>query len=233
MGDLFYSVDSGTMISGLLFIIFFVVINFSLSRIFKKERASGVIISLCTSLLAVYGINKTNLNLSGLFFNLGISEELLSSIIPWIILIGIVLASFVKDSATGKRRFRLYRTFLILGGVLIILGLTPIIYQKGVVLIAGIIFFLIGLGLWLKNKIHLKKNVESGRGVDILIEEARNFKHWALRQRNPKFYGTWAYFIGYLHRKRGYPRGETAICNQLGISQRDFVTVFRRYGLVS
>jgi hypothetical protein len=231
MSELLSNIDPNTMVLGLVFIILYVLINFSLSKIFKKERASSAIISLCISLLAVYGLNRTDLNFSNIFFNLGFSENTLYLIVPWIILGLAILASFVKDKTTGKRSFRLYRLLIALGAMIFIIGLTPI-YQKAIFIAAGLILILLGFFLWLRKKIHLKKNINPVDGTNILIEEAKNFKKWALRQRNPKFYGGWTYFVSYLHHKRGYPRGAKAICNQLGISQRDFDNIFNKYGLV-
>lgn len=162
INELLYNIDPNTMILGLVFIILYVLINFSLSKIFKKERASSAIISLCVSLLAVYGINRTDFDLSGIFFNLGFSENILYIIVPWIILGLAILASFVKDKTTGKRSFRLYRLLIALGAMIFIIGLTPI-YQKAIFIVAGIILILLGFFLWLRKKIHLKKKHKSSR----------------------------------------------------------------------
>jgi hypothetical protein len=232
MGDLLHSIDPSTMILGLVFIILYVLINFSLSKIFKKERASSAIISLCVSLLAVYGLNMIDFNLSGVLFNLGISEDLLYLIVPWIILGVAIWASFVKDKTTGKINFRLYRLFMILGAILLLIGLIPGVYEQTIFIIAGIILILLGIILWSIKKVNIRRNTNPLNGVDILIEEARNFRRWALRQKNPKFYGSWTYFVSYLYNKRGYPKGAKAICNKLGISQRDFDNIFNKYGLV-
>jgi hypothetical protein len=233
MGDLFYSIDPSTMILGLIFIVLYVIIHFSLSKVFKKERASSTIISLCISLLAVYGLNRIDFNLSGILFNWGISEDILYLIVPWIILGITILVSFVKDKTTGKISFRLYRLLLILGAILLLIGLIPGVYEQTIFIIAGIILILLGIILWFIKKVNLKKNTNPADGVDILIEEARNFKRWALKQKNPRFYGSWAYFISYLYYKRGYPKGEKAICNKLAISQRDFINIFNKYGIVN
>lgn len=240
IGDTLYRIDSNTMVLGLFFIIFYILINLPLKRVFKRERASSTILSLCVSLLAVYGINRMNWDLSRLFFSLGFSENVLYAIVPWILLGLVVLASFSKDSLTGKRKFRLYRFFMILGALLIFLSFFA--YEKAVLLIAGIILIGIGLFLWFRRKkkddLNPQNNNKDNRqgnnkeGLNILIEEAKNFKSWALRTNNPKFYGSWAYFISYLSKKRGYPRGEWAICQKLGITKNDFVRIFNRYGKV-
>jgi LPXTG-motif cell wall-anchored protein len=148
MSELLYNIDPSTMILGLVFIILYALINFSLSKIFKKERASSAIISLCVSLLAVYGLNMIDFNLSGVLFNLGISEDLLYLIVPWIILGVAIWASFVKDKTTGKINFRLYRLFMILGAILLLIGLIPGVYEQTIFIIAGIILILLGILFW-------------------------------------------------------------------------------------
>jgi len=232
MGDLLYSIDPNTMILGLVFIILYVLIHFSLSKIFKQERASSTIISLCISLLTVYGINRIDFDLSRVLFNWGVTEDILYLVVPWIILGVSIWASFVKDKVTGKINFRLYRLFLILGAILFLIGLIPGVYENVIFIVIGIILILLGIILWFIKKVNFRRNANPLNGVDILIEEARNFKRWALHQRNPKFYGGWTYFVSYLHYKRGYPQGAKAICNKLRISQRDFDAIFNKYGLV-
>jgi hypothetical protein len=233
MNDLLYSIDPNTMILSLVFIIFYILINFSLSKIFRKERTTSALISLCISLLTVYGLNRIDLDLSRFLFNLGVSEDLLYLVVPWIILGLAIWGSFVKDRVTGKRSFRLYRLFMILGAILILIGLIPGVYENALFIISGIILIALGIILWAMRKARKRRNANPMNGVDILIEESRNFKRWALKQKNPKFYGGWTYFINYLHYKRGYPKGQKAICNQLGVSPRDFDAIFNKYGLVN
>jgi predicted membrane channel-forming protein YqfA (hemolysin III family) len=177
-------------------------------------------------------LNRIDLDLNRFLFNLGVPEDLLYLIIPWLILGLAIWGSFVKDRITGKRSFRLYRLFLILGTILIIIGLIPGVYENALFIISGIILMILGIILWAMRKARNRRNINPMNGVDILIEEARNFKRWALKQKNPKFYGGWTYFVNYLHYKRGYPKGQKAICNQLGVSPRDFDSIFNKYGLV-
>lgn len=233
ISDMFSSIDPNTMLLGLLFIIFYVLINFSLSKVFKKERASSAIISLCVSLLAVYGLNKLNWDLSGVYLNLGLSEEFLYSVVPLIILGLAILGSFVKDSMTGRRKFRLYRLFMILGGLLILLSFFA--YEQTILFIAGIVLILIGLFLLWRIK---KKGTSPAPGAlgnnnrrDELIKRAKQFHDWAKSQSNPKFAGSWANFIFWLNGNR---RGghEADFCQTYGVSQGEFVKIFQDYGLV-
>jgi hypothetical protein len=151
LNDMLYGIDPNTMLLGLLFIIFYVLINFSLTKVlFKKEKASSTIVSLCVSLLAVYGINRTNLNISGMFSKIGVNDTIIYAVVPWIILGLAVLASFTKDKTTGKRSFRLYRLLMVLGAFLLLLSFFA--YQQMITLIAGIILIVLGLLLWIKVK---------------------------------------------------------------------------------
>jgi LPXTG-motif cell wall-anchored protein len=230
LNDFLYSVAPNTMLLGLLFIIFYIFINFSLSKIFREERASSAIISLCVSLLAVYGINRTSLDISGIFSSIGISEELIYAVVPWLIIGLAILGSFVKDKITGRKRFRLYRLFIILGAFLIILSFFA--YEQTVLLIAGIALILIGLFLLWKSKKKGTLPPQVGtNGSDALIAAAKKFKDWAKRQSNPRFVGSWASFINYLKRG-GWVGSEAEICNRLRISQNDFVRIFNKYGRV-
>jgi hypothetical protein len=239
LNDLLYSIDPNTMLLGLLFIIFYGLINLSLSRVFKKERSTSTVISLCVSLLAVYGINRTNLDISGLFYKVGISDTLIYAVVPWIILGLSFLFSFAKDQ-TGRRRFRFCRLLMILGAFLILLSFFA--YQTAVVLIVGIVLIVLGLLLWLKIKKKLNLNfsgnkttpgqkVNPNQGRDYLTKVAKRFHDWAIHQPKPRFVGNWAYFINYL-KKGGLGRSEAEICQRLGISQHDLIHIFKKHGLV-
>lgn len=228
--DIFNTIDPNTMVLGLLFIIFYVFINLSLSRIFKKERASAAIISLSISLLAVYGINKLNWDLNGFVSNIGISENFLYAVVPWIILGLAVLGSFVKDES-GRRKFRLYRLLMILGALLIVLSFFA--YEQGITMIIGIALIALGILIWwFVTKKKATPQIQGGaNGRDALIRAAKQFHSWARRQPNPKFSGSWAMFINWLG-KGGWGRSEAEICQRLNISQGEFVHIFNRYGRV-
>jgi hypothetical protein len=146
VNELLYAIDPNTMILGLVFIILYIIIHFSLAKIFRNDRASSVILSLCISLLAVYGLNRTTWNFSNFFFDLGITEDIFYIVVPWIILGLAVLASFAKDNITGKKKFKLYRLFLALGLMIFLIGLTPV-YQKNTFLIIGVILLILGIVL--------------------------------------------------------------------------------------
>src|SRR3989344_2457589 len=236
--DLLGNIDPNTMVLGLLFIILLVLINFSLMKFFKKEKTTPTIISLCVSLLAVYGISRTNFDLTGLIYGIGISEETLYLIVPLLILIFLALLFW---------KVGLSRTFICLGIILIILSFTPLIYEKSTVLIIGGILVVLGSLIWLfKNRRNKKKGIlnsqgennsprtsqeqenKKQKGLDFLANAARRFKRWAIDTGNPRFNGSWAMFINWLG-KGGYGRTEREICERLGITRHDFVRIFNKY----
>jgi LPXTG-motif cell wall-anchored protein len=188
LNDFLYTIDPNTMLLGLLFIIFYIFINFSLSKIFKNDKSSSTIVSLCVSLLAVYGINRTNFDLNGLLSRIGLNSDLIYTVVPWIILGLAILASFGKD-ANGKRKFRFYRFFMILGAFLILLSFFA--YEQGVLMIIGIALILLGLFLFWRSK---KKGTPQTPNVNNPVDtpEIRMQRERRLRSINElrqKYYG--------------------------------------------
>lgn len=136
-----YAIDPNTMLLGLLFVAFFAVLNFALFRMFKNKGTAGII-AFCMSLGAVYGINKLNFDISDWVYGFGISENALYTIVPILILAGLIFMIW---------KLKLSRTLTLLGALLIIASFTPIIYEKSTVLIVGIILFVPGIILWIIN----------------------------------------------------------------------------------
>jgi len=240
LGDVFYNVDADTLVLGLLFVIFFALTNLALNKTLKN-RGTASVVAFCVSLLAVFGFSRTNLDFSGLFYSIGMSEKVLYTIVPILILLGFIFMIW---------KLKLARALMATGVILIILSF--FVYEKLLLLGIGLALLIIGAILWFR-KGRLKKNLTNNpndnsrdkerekereisrnrdRGLSTLKHEAKRFNRWARNQNNPQFYGTWAYFISYLYNNRGYPKGEAAVCEKLGISVSDFVNIFNRYGLV-
>lgn len=224
INDFLYSIDANTMLLGLLFVIFFAFVQFALSKTLRDRTSSGII-SFCVSLLAVYGINRTNLNVAGLFSNIGLTENLIYTVVPIIIIAGLIFMIW---------KLKLPLTLILIGALLIIASLIPnLIYEKGIVMIVGIVLLMVGLYLWFRARKKKAQNPQqnTGNGRDALISAAKKFHDWAKRQPNPKFVGSWANFINYLKRG-GWGGGEAEICQRLNISQGEFVHIFNKYGKV-
>ncbi len=146
--DFFNSIEPETMSLSLLFFIFFALLFYALSKVFKDRygepnKAVAGTISLAVSLLIVYGIYQYGFDIGDLFYGLGISAEILYLIVPIIFLI---LAIFLIK----KIRFS---GFLIVFGLFVILltAFTEIFYEKGLVTAIGIVLLVIGLLLWRRS----------------------------------------------------------------------------------
>ena len=130
-------------IYAIVFVIFFIVLNFAMSRVFPKGPAG--LIAFCVSLLGVVGLNQIGFDMSKWLFKIGINENNIATILPIVLLIFLILISRKKDKTTGKRKFLWQRPFLLLGALFIIVGLTDLVYQKIFSIILGIVLFVLGL----------------------------------------------------------------------------------------
>jgi hypothetical protein len=147
LGELLSRIDSSTLILGSLFIIFFALIYFSLSKtIFSKEPALGGVIAFALSMLIIYGINKSDYDIEGFFYNLGVTSDVLYSIIPILLIIAIIFMGV---------KFGLGVVLAVVGGGFIILSFTDWIYEKTILFIIGAI--ILGIGVWLTLRRSKKK----------------------------------------------------------------------------
>lgn len=74
--------------------------------------------------------------------------------------------------------------------------------------------------------------IQSKRGMQVLIYEAKQYKAWADSQSNPGFLKNWAKFIGYLKQK-GYGSSEADICQRLYVQPGILRRIVKRYILSS
>jgi hypothetical protein len=167
LSDLLENIESSTVLLVAVFTISFAILNFALSKFFKDKsgepnKAIVGVIAFVMSFLITYGINKTGFDIEGLFFNIGISSELLYTIIPIIIIGGLALIIWKYKK----------KSLFILGGLLILLSF--FIYEKTLILTLGIILVIIGIGLSFIKK---KPRINSG------ISRAPKYR--ATRPRGP------------------------------------------------
>lgn len=140
VSDLLNAIDESTLVLISIFLITFVLLFFALNRAFKGNTATSGIISVMASLLITYGINKTGFDISGLFSDIGISGEIFSTILPIVIVAGIVflIIKFAKNS------------LLIIGGLFLLLSL--FVYAQTLLIVVGVILiavrFFIPKGKW-------------------------------------------------------------------------------------
>jgi hypothetical protein len=154
------SIDSSTILLGSVFILSFALLHFSLSRAFKGEnKGTATVMSLVIALLITWGINKSGLNFEGFFYNLGISGDFLFTIASLLIIGGIIF--LIIKLGVGW-------ALTIIGGLLILVSFTELVYQNGLFFILGLIPLIIGI------IILVKKNKEKNR-------EKKYLKRWGWR----------------------------------------------------
>ncbi len=142
-------IDSSIIPFGIVFILLFTLVFYGASRIFRDKygnvsKGTAGVIAFCISLLAVWGIYRSNWDISSFFYGLGISETAL-----WVIgIIAFVIIAFLMIKALKFCGF-----MMVLGAGLMLIGiLTDWVYQKAVIIIVGVALLLLGLWLCVKKK---------------------------------------------------------------------------------
>lgn len=140
LSGLLNQIDESTLVLFAIFLIVFVLLFFSLKKVFRGDTTTSGIISVMLSLLITYGINKTGFDIQGLFYNIGISGDILSTALPIVILAGIVflIIKLAKNS------------LLAIGGLSILLSF--FVYAQTLLIVIGVVLiivrFLIPKGVW-------------------------------------------------------------------------------------
>jgi len=138
IGSLLDLVDESNLILSSLFIVTFSILFFSLQKFFKGNNATAGIVSAAIALVTVYFVNKSGFDISGFFFDMGISEEVMWTVIPILIIVGAIFA--IIKLKTGS--------LLLFGGLLILLSFFA--YEGVLLIFLGIV--LIGLGAFFLSK---------------------------------------------------------------------------------
>lgn len=132
------SITSGispqTVTLAILFIVFFLVLNFSTSKIFKGNKTVSTIISLALSLLIIYWINQSA-SVGNLFSGIGISGDNLYTI-GAILIVAFSIFLFVKIKSLA---------LFVIGGILILVGVMGWVYETSTVILIGIISVVVGI----------------------------------------------------------------------------------------
>jgi len=123
-----------------IFLIFLGVLSFPLKRTFGK--GTGGMLSLVIALLITGGLYFSGFDVQGLFFNIGVGDDIITTFVP-LILIGALIYLLLKF----KSKF-----FLIAGIISILIALFKLFYETTIMWIIGIVCLLIGLLLWWKGK---------------------------------------------------------------------------------
>ena len=149
LDSMFAGLDAATVTLAILFVIFFAVLYFATSKVFKSKDQFGkdnktipAVLSLAISLLIVYWINQSA-SVGNLFSNFGLSDTTLYTI-GGIALIALTIFLFVKLKVGGA--------LLILGGICFIAALTNLVYNTTAFWIIGAILIVLGLIFMFKKK---------------------------------------------------------------------------------
>ncbi len=153
LSSILNSIDPSTMILGLIFIVAFALLNYSLSRVFRDNKTIGVIIAFSLSIGIIYAINLTGLDFQGFFYGIGFSSGILYTIIPFLLIGGAIYLVIKFDFGT---------MLAIVGGFLFLIGLTDLVYEKGFVITIGLILFFIGIWIKRKKKPSINNNIGNG-----------------------------------------------------------------------
>jgi hypothetical protein len=167
---LLYNIDIESLLLGLAFVLILAIVMAVLGRFprFRKNPAIKTVIAFSVSMLSVYGISKTRINLENLFYNLGFTEDLLYNVIL-IVFIGFFA---VAGYARKVRKWRLYRPLILLGFMLTVASFTPIIYEKGITLAVSLPMLIIGIFLWWRKWKWYAKNRKEKEYSDIRTKRA-------------------------------------------------------------
>lgn len=144
LSDFLSSIDQSTVILFVIFIVAFAVLFFAFLKFFKKNQAIAGTVAVALAFLITYGMSKMDLDLENIFFEIGLSEELLSVILP---IIGILVGIFVIIKLKKKSLF-------VFGGLLVLAAFFT--YEKIVPIVIGCILIFIG--------IVISRKKDSGRG---------------------------------------------------------------------
>lgn len=141
------SITSGispqTVTLAVLFVVFFLVLNFSTSKIFKGNKSVSTIISLALSLLIIYWINQS-VSVGNLFSGIGISGDNLYTL-GAIFIIAFSIFLFVKIKSLA---------LFVIGGILILVGVAGWVYATSTVILIGVSLVVVGIFFAIVKKKH-------------------------------------------------------------------------------
>ena len=142
LGSFFNNIPPSTIVLGAVWIASFSLVYFAMLKFMKGEMATAAAVSFAISTFITWGVNKSGLNIENLFLDIGISSEILSSILP-ILIIGVIIILFVMLKT---------RALLVIGGILSILSFTNLIYEKTTLLVVGLIILGIGVTIEIRKR---------------------------------------------------------------------------------
>lgn len=140
-----YSIDPSLAILGSIFLLSLFIFNFALSRtVLRENKVMPPSIALILAFLVIYSLNKFGWDYQRFFYNLGLSESLLSGF-GWII---IVIAIIFLGMKIGFQW-----ALMGMGTLLVLMSIyfTEFIEYPGFFFLLGPILVAIGLYKWWKS----------------------------------------------------------------------------------
>lgn len=204
-------IDPTLLTLAIVFVIAFGVLYFSVSKIFKGNKAISAVIAIALSFLIVYWVNNL-VSLATLFSGWGISDETLYTVGP-ILLLALIIFLFVKLKLAG--------VCLILGGIFILAGITGLVYSTDIAIIIGIVLAVIGLIALLKKKGKIKFSGPRENWVSSR-QAARN------RESPARDYNARNYNIQHERERIAEQQREIARANAMRVAGEDYAREERR-----
>jgi len=160
IGDFLDGIGGENLILGSVFALTFIIISFSLNRVFNNKSLAnsiGGILGLLLTYSVYRGGTILGFNFQSWIYNL-IPESLIFTLLPWVIIGGLVYGGYRIG----------WWTAVLFGLALMALGIFNLVYARSLITIIGLIILLIGIFFLIKKK----TGINSGRNP--LIQTPQN-----------------------------------------------------------
>ena len=134
--NFFELIDQNFLFKGLFFLLFFALIYLVLMRWTKDQGTSGVIAISGSLIIVLLFFERINGDFRNISSNSALNEQILYYFIPIVLVLTIVFLF---------RKINFRKTLLILGIALVIMSLTPIIYETLIVFSIGVCLIIISI----------------------------------------------------------------------------------------
>ena len=150
LGDFLNSVDESLIVLGMIFLIVYAVISYSLNNVFRGNKVVSGTIAFAIALLVIWGVNRSGFDYNGLFYNFFffLPTGFIETIWP-LILFGLFVIFTIRYGLVNGAG----RLLTILGVLMIFLNFTGIFYEEGTSLVIGLLLFFAGLMITFRSRI--------------------------------------------------------------------------------
>ncbi|HJZ18812.1 MAG TPA: hypothetical protein VJ208_01800 [Candidatus Nanoarchaeia archaeon] len=155
VGNLLDSIDDSTIVLLAIFLIVFALVNFSISRFTKGNKAISATIAFSFALLTIWGVNRSGLGYTNLFYNLFffLPVGFLETLWP-LLLAGLWAVLIIKYHFKKGTGILLIGT----GALLIFMSVTGLTYEVGTSSAIGFVLIIFGIGFWIwKSREHTRR----------------------------------------------------------------------------